>query len=174
MEAGRIALHVVASEDAAPILQPIGNVVEVAAASPIVGRSVVGALTEGDEEIAALTAKVEDVRTPPAARSRAIEARSTIIGQKLLTVWNMAAEVVRASRVPAALKGITNAAAQGVTAGVEKGVAKVTSASITGGAAALALHLGQPLLALSFVVETFAPLAKCASGEHEARDDEAD
>jgi hypothetical protein len=53
-----------------------------------------------------------------------------------------------------------SAAGDGIKAGFRKGVERTVSATVTGAASALAVHLGEPMVALSLVVETFAPLAK--------------
>lgn len=163
MEAGRIALHVVTQENVEPILTPLAEIREIARNSPVVGKSVVEALDEGDLEVVALTNRISDARISPAAKVRAISDRSNIIGQKLLTVWNVGAEALRWSKAIAARTG--HAAIDGLEDGVRAGVETTVSGAITTGAAALAMHLGDPMLAISLVVHSFRPLAKKAREE---------
>lgn len=161
MEAGRIAMGVVSQADIRPLQEPVRAIVEAAQSSDIVGDSLIAALTEGNDEIASISNKINNPLTPLDVKAKAIDQRAAIIGQQLLTVWNFGVAVVQLPVV--ATRALGKAAADGAVSGVKKGVEGLVAGSITGAAGALAFALHNPVLALSYVAQTFAPLAQQVS-----------
>ncbi|MBS0297416.1 MAG: hypothetical protein JSR45_13995 [Proteobacteria bacterium] len=163
IEAGRLGLAVAVSDNPNELLVPVSQMVEAVSAIDVVGQSVLDALTEGNPEIASLSEQIDDPLTAPDVRATAIRARGSIIQQQLVTVWNLGT---------AALSKVAKTTGDGALDGLREASAGIIKGTLLGAAAELALALGQPMMALSIVAQSFKPLAKAISNKIKADSEE--
>jgi hypothetical protein len=164
IEASRMALGVISDGDLKIIGEQIEEFASIARASPLVGISVVQAITDGDNEIGFLSEILASPAMGLSTRASAIRTQAVIRGQQLITVWNFSVGALR--WLQQEFGSVGSQSWDSFKSGIPDGIGKGTSEAIRGlvhvSLLALAVKLAGPLAPLAFVLPAFKALQRRA------------
>lgn len=151
IEAARATIGVIRSGSVTEVRRAIAEIGALAAQSPVVGRSVPRAIAEGQAEVEELERRLARSDLGPAQRARDAASYSAIVGQQLLTAWNVMAAPLRvlADGARATADQMGGGLRKGLVRGAEQVGRELVEDGYHAGLLCLALGFGAPLEALA-------------------------
>lgn len=162
IEAGRITLGILQSEDTDSVSDAIYAAINSIGNDSLVSSSVIRALSDGRVEIRSLGTMLENPGISLNGRAEALRRRCEIVGQQLLSVWNLSAAVVRwaGAEASAVTSESWRAAKAGIPEGARLGAKTATAGAVKLALMALAFKLAGPLGPIAVALPNFDSLVK--------------